>query len=104
MLRERFRKAWEYQEGTAKHPTDEMISIPNNATLISQLSTPLVEVAESGKLRIESKAKMRTRGVKSPDHADMLAYLFAPPPAGTWRTDSAALEALKNRYAKKKES
>lgn len=77
LLRERFRKAWEYQEGTAKHPPDEMISIPNNPTLVAQLSTPLVEVAENGKMRLESKAKMRTRGVKSPDHADMLAYLFA---------------------------
>jgi phage terminase large subunit len=75
-LRERVRKAWEFvEEGTA-HPPNEMISIPNDASLIAELSLPLAETAETGKVRIESKAHMRLRGVASPDFADMLAYLF----------------------------
>lgn len=75
-LRERFRKTWEFVEDGTEHPFDEMISIPNDPSLISELSMPMVETAESGKVRIESKQKMRARGVASPDYADMLAYLF----------------------------
>lgn len=75
-LRERFRKAWEFVEEDVPHPLEELISIPNEAALIADLSLPLVETAETGKVRLESKAHMRLRGVASPDFADMLAYLF----------------------------
>lgn len=84
IIRERFRKAYEYSEwlndnedGT-EHPLEELISIPNDADLIRDLSLPLVEITATGKVQIESKIKMAGRGVKSPDFADMLAYLFAP--------------------------
>ena len=76
LLRERFRKTWEVVNEGAEFPPDELISIPNDATLIQQLSMPMMEVSETGKIRIESKDRMRARGVKSPDKADMLAYLF----------------------------
>lgn len=78
MLRERFRKVYELVEDGVEHPADELISIPNHSKLIADLSLPLVETGENGKVRIESKDRMRRRGVKSPDFADMLAYLFAP--------------------------
>lgn len=101
-LRERFRKTAEYvawlngDEGGIEHPLDSLISIPNMPELISDLSMPLVESAE-GKVRIESKKKMKARGVKSPDFADMLAYLFAPDEPVSWMNDSATREWLLNR-------
>lgn len=78
LLRERFRKTWEWIEEGRDYPLDELISIPNHATLIQQLSLPMAEPNETGKIRIESKAKMRKRGVASPDFADMLAMMMAP--------------------------
>jgi len=77
LLRRRFEKTYEHINRAAEHPIDELISIPNNAELISQLSQPLRFFDESGKIQIESKDKMRTRGVESPDYADALVYTFA---------------------------
>lgn len=75
-MRTRFEKAYEFRELGVQHEPEEMISIPDCPELISQLSLPLVEYTENGKIQLESKAKMRGRGVKSPDHADALALSF----------------------------
>lgn len=80
LCRERFRKAYEYVTDGVAHPADEMISIPDCPELIADLSLPLVEITETGKLRLESKDKMKRRGVKSPDWGDALAFTFAPEP------------------------
>lgn len=77
-LRARFEKAYEWVEQGIEHPVDEMISIPNHAGLISDLSLPLCFTTETGKTKIEAKSEMRKRGVKSPDFADALAYTEAP--------------------------
>lgn len=77
-LRRRFEKTYEHVNGIATYPEDELISIPDHPVLISQLSSRLIEYTESGKIKAESKAKMARRGVKSPDHADALAYTCAP--------------------------
>ena len=77
-LRCRFEKAYEYRELGIQHPHDEMISIPNHPRLIAELSTPLVFQTETGKLQLESKIKMKKRGVKSPNFGDALAISFAP--------------------------
>ncbi len=90
MLRERFRKTWEVVNEGADYTSDELISIPNHATLIQQLSLPLAEPNEAGKIRIESKANMRRRGVASPDFADMLAYLFVMPVMDSTISEEAA--------------
>jgi phage terminase large subunit len=79
ILRTRFEKTFEYVAQGIEHPRDEMISIPDHTTLISQLSMPLCMTTESGKVKIESKPDMRKRGIESPDFADALAYAFAPP-------------------------
>jgi hypothetical protein len=42
-----------------------------------ELSTPRLVRSKSGKIGVESKKEMRSRGVKSPNWADMLAYLFS---------------------------
>lgn len=82
LMRQRFEKTYQYtkfingEPGGALHPLDELISIPHDNTLIVQLSTPLVNTTRSGKIQIEGKREMRSRGVKSPDRADALAYTF----------------------------
>jgi hypothetical protein len=92
MLRERFRKAWETVEGHKEYPLDELISIPNHAELIADLSKPLVvSSGTTGKLGIESKEKMKERGVESPDFGDMLAQLMAP------KSADEALDDLRDR-------
>ena len=85
-MRTRFEKTYEHVVLGVNHPADEMISIPNNSDLISQLSMPLCFTMETGKTKLESKIDMRARGVASPDYADALAYSFAPvkvPPTKT---------------------
>jgi hypothetical protein len=73
-LRRRFERTFEYVTQGIPHEMEDLISIPNNPELITQLSLPLYEVVENGKIRIESKKKMRERGVSSPDYADALVY------------------------------
>ena len=77
-LRRRFEKTFERVELGYNHLDEECISIPNNATLIAQLSMPRSKPRPDGKILIESKHDMRRRGVSSPDYADSLAYAFAP--------------------------
>jgi hypothetical protein len=52
------------------------ISILNDSELISELSQPLYFFNENGKIKIESKKDMRSRGVKSPNKADSLLLAF----------------------------
>lgn len=55
---------------------EKAISIPNNSNLISELSQPLYFFNENGKIKIESKKDMRSRGIKSPNIADALMLSF----------------------------
>jgi len=51
----------------------EEIAIPNNSSLINQLSAIKYKInARSGRIEIESKDDMKKRGQKSPDEADSL--------------------------------
>lgn len=78
LMRLRFEKTYEYVTQGIKHPPDELISLPNHPQLIAELSMPLAERRENGKLQLESKKAMRKRGVKSPDFADALVLAFTP--------------------------
>jgi phage terminase large subunit len=49
-----------------------MISIPDHPQLIQELSYPLHYRGENGRIRIESKADLKRRGLKSPDFAEAL--------------------------------
>jgi hypothetical protein len=73
IMRDRFRKTHDHVNGIAQHPLEELISIPNNPTLMAQLSQPLGKRTNTGKILIESKDDMRKRGVDSPDYADSLS-------------------------------
>jgi len=76
-LRLRFQSTYEHVEGIREHDFNNMISIPNDAQLIAELSMPLIEEATSGKIKLESKKSMKKRGIKSPNKADALAYCFS---------------------------
>lgn len=76
LLRRRFECAFEFVELGIPHDADEMISIPNHAELINQLSMPLYRHNTAGKLLIESKADMKKRGIQSPDFGDACVYAF----------------------------
>lgn len=74
LMRDRFRKTYNYVHGVADYPISELISIPYCPALINQLSAPLGKMTSTGKILIESKQDMLKRGVGSPDYADSLAY------------------------------
>jgi phage terminase large subunit len=81
-LRLRFQATYEQVEGIREHPPERLISIPNDARLIAQLTSRLYTSDGDRKIAVESKRAMRKRGVgKSPDRADACAYCFAPAPA-----------------------
>jgi phage terminase large subunit len=76
-MRRRFERTYEYVHKGVQHPHSEMISIPNDPQLITELSSPLFFYRDSGKLKIESKEDMRRRGVASPNMADAVVMCFA---------------------------
>lgn len=77
-LRERFQKTWEHVNNVKFYPAEELVCIPDDPDLISQISAPLLKYTSGGgKILCESKHEMRTRGVKSPDRADAVVYAFA---------------------------
>ncbi len=56
-------------------------SIPDDRKLKTDLISPREETDSSGAIFLESKKKMRSRGLASPDSADALALTFAYPVA-----------------------
>lgn len=72
-LSRRFRRTWEHVNGVKEHPIDDLISIPNDNKLISELSSFKTGHNEAGKIIIEKKAALKLRGVKSPNLAEALA-------------------------------
>lgn len=83
-VRRRFEKTWEMANGIRKHPPGELISLSTSIPrevlkqLVMELSQPKYELAEGGKIKIESKKHMKeVRGVPSPNIADALVICFA---------------------------
>jgi hypothetical protein len=75
-LRRRFEKTYEYVNGiNTSYAIDDLISIPNDNGLITELSTPTYKYSNAGKIQIQSKADMK---IKSPNKADALMLSFAP--------------------------
>lgn len=77
-LRRRFEKTYEHVNKIKEHPIEDLISIPDHAELIAELSSPGFYFREDGTIQIESKEDMRKRGVKSPNLADALILSFSP--------------------------
>jgi len=63
-------------------PVEQLISIPSSldgaTELISELSRPKRESDAAGKIIVESKKKMKKRGIQSPNLADSLVMCVAP--------------------------
>lgn len=78
LLRDRFRKTFEFVMKGTYYPPDELISIPNDEALIDQLSNVRYFERNDGKIIIETKDQLTKRDVPSPDLADMTVLLFAP--------------------------
>jgi hypothetical protein len=63
----------------AKWFSDQPVRIPNDSALIADLSTFQPETSSNGRRQLESKQKLRKRGIRSPDGADALALTWAEP-------------------------
>ena len=75
---ERFvNKRAEYYWLLSKKFIDGTISIPNDKKLIAQLAD-IRYTYKKGRLLMESKEEMKSRGSKSPDRADALMLAFIP--------------------------
>lgn len=72
-----FQKTYEYTCGV-KHPPEELISIPNDSDMISQLASFKRKMSKSGKIGVESKIDLRKRGIKSPNMADAVVMSRIP--------------------------
>jgi hypothetical protein len=55
--------------------------IPNDSDLKGDLASPTYTFDAAGRMILESKEKMKERGIRSPDLADSLALTFAAPVA-----------------------
>ena len=77
-MRIRCERAYEHINDIKYWSLDEMVSLPNHPKLITELSQPLVEYTDSGKVKIESKKAMAKRGVASPNYAEAVLMAFAP--------------------------
>lgn len=58
---------------------DTPVRLPNNASLISDLTAPQPDVSSNGRKILEKKASLARRGIRSPDGADALALTFYMP-------------------------
>ena len=70
-------RATEIWASLARRIDKREIVLINDPALISQLSTRKTFYDMKGRLRLEPKDDMRTRGLKSPDRADAVAGAFA---------------------------
>lgn len=76
-LRLRLHHTWRVAEHGEQPDYDLLISLPDDAKLAAQLSTPKMEHSAKGRIRVEPKASLARRGVPSPDRADALVLAFA---------------------------
>ena len=60
---------------------EDAAAIPNDPVLVGQLLALRYDVSSTGRIRLESKSRLRRRGVASPDRADALALAFMEPPS-----------------------
>lgn len=69
---------------------DQPCRIPNNAALMSDITSPQPKVSSNGRRLLEKKEDMKKRGLRSPDGADALALTFAEPIVASAAMDSSA--------------
>lgn len=64
------------QKGGKQHPLDELIGLPDDKMLTSQLSLVKWFHDSAGKIIIESKEQLSARSIPSPDYADAFVLTF----------------------------
>lgn len=75
-FRRRLEKTYEVVELGKDHPVEELVSLPNDPELIAEMSILTFTVAENGKIRVESKQSLKSRGVKSPNRLEATLLAF----------------------------
>ena len=79
---DRFRNTYNAVTNGVKYPVDELISIssamPHLEKLKTELSTPIRDFDNNGKVKVESKKDLAKRDVKSPNLADAFVMCFSP--------------------------
>lgn len=79
-VRERFRNTWLARENGMAFDHANMISIPSKLPhlkkLMAELSRPMIEYDNNGRVLVESKLSMRKRKIPSPNLADALILAF----------------------------
>ena len=87
LLADRFRNTYNAVVNGHEFSDDEIISIDSGMDKIQQLSleltTPLKDVDNNGRDKVESKKDLKKRGVDSPNLADAMVMAFAPVNAGS---------------------
>ncbi len=73
--------------------------LPNDPELRADLLAPTYEYDAANRIKIESKEKMKARGLKSPDLADALALTFAYPVEAYGRVEDPFYGEGVRRYA-----
>jgi hypothetical protein len=68
----------ELWQAAADWLTTRQVALPWDERLRDDLCAPRYDFTSDGRLIVESKAQMRSRGLLSPDRADALCLTFAP--------------------------
>jgi phage terminase large subunit len=63
------------------------LDLPDDAELVSQLTTRKYQVRPNGKIKLERKEDMKKRGLQSPDHGDALALCL-------WESDPGSIRIV----------
>jgi phage terminase large subunit len=84
--RERMRKTYEHWlwvqgKGGRQYDLGDLLLMPDDPKICGQISLPRFKFTDAGKIQIERKEQMATRGVPSPDYADAVVLTLAPRPA-----------------------
>lgn len=82
LLSDRFRNTYDAINNGTKYKDDELISlssdIPELESLIIELGTPQRDMDTNGRVIVESKKKLKDRGISSPDRADAFVMAYYP--------------------------
>ncbi len=83
LMRDRFEKTHETYlfligQGGKLYPPEELIVLPNHDQLAMELTYPTWNPTPSGKISIESKGALQSRGIASPDFAESLSLTMLP--------------------------
>ena len=79
LMRRRIERTYEHKNKLKIYQPDELMSLQNDKQLINELCRPKYEMRAGGKIIMESKEKMRARGIKSPNRADSCILCYAYP-------------------------